>query len=141
MRLRRPRRPGRSGARRLRTASLPLLPLTVIGAVLAGLIGPEPTSDVPLPGADAVADSYDGFDADAAEQLRQDQCLMAGALRLGGPEMGSVAQTALNQTPQQLHVAADREYWNDTPLALAYVRDRGLIDQESATLDPRRQAW
>ncbi|GGL24911.1 hypothetical protein GCM10010095_07480 [Streptomyces anthocyanicus] len=117
------------------------MPLTVIGAVVAGLIGPEPPSDGPLPGTSAVADSYDGFDTDAAEQLRQDQCLMAGALRLGGPEMGGIAQTALNQTPEQLHVAADQEYWNDTPLALAYVKDRELIDQESATLDPRVQAW
>lgn len=117
------------------------MPLAVIGAVLAGLLGPETPSDGALPGTSAVADSYDGFDADAAEQLRQDQCLMAGALRLGGPQMGSVAQTALNQTPEQLHVTADQEYWNGTPLSGAYDKDRALIDQESATLGPRVQAW
>ena len=46
-----------------------------------------------------VADSYDGFDAKGAEQLRQDQCLLAGVLRQGGPTMFGIAQDGLNQAP------------------------------------------
>ncbi|MDX3853598.1 RICIN domain-containing protein [Streptomyces sp. AK02-01A] len=66
---------------------------------------------------------------------------MADALRLGGPRMVSLAQTGLNQTPEQLHSTADREYWNDTPLATAYAGDREDIDQEIDTLDPRLDSW
>ncbi|MEU3981703.1 HNH/ENDO VII family nuclease [Streptomyces sp. NPDC026672] len=110
-------------------------------AVLAGLLGPGSPAGGSLPDSATVADSYDGFDAKTAEQLRQDQCLMTDALRLGGTEMGGLAQNALNQSPEQLRVAANREYWNNTPLSVAYDKDRELIVQESATLDPRRDAW
>ncbi|MFK0117144.1 hypothetical protein [Streptomyces sp. NPDC090994] len=109
--------------------------------MLAGLLGPESPAAGRLPDSGLVADSYDGFDAEAAEQLRQDQCLMADALRVGGSEMSALAQAGLNQSPEQLRVTANREYWTDTPLAAAYVKDRELIDQEMATLDPRLEAW
>lgn len=66
---------------------------------------------------------------------------MADSLRLGGPEMGGVAQTGFNQTREQLRVTADRKYWNGTPLSVAYARDKELIEQESATLEPRVQSW
>ncbi|MFJ8489650.1 RICIN domain-containing protein [Streptomyces sp. NPDC094038] len=88
-----------------------------------------------------VADSYDGFDAAAAEQLRQDQCLMADALRIGGTSTVPLAQNALNQTADQLHTAANREYWNDTPLSTAFQQDRDTIDAASDVLPTRLAAW
>jgi len=41
--------------------------------------------------------SQDWYETTAAEQLREDQCLMNGVLQLGGPSMAAVAQDALNQ--------------------------------------------
>ncbi|GGU70739.1 hypothetical protein [Streptomyces daghestanicus] len=117
-----------------------LLPLLAVGAVLAGLLGESPAEER-LPDSSLVAGSYDGFDAEAAEQLRLDQCLMADALRVGGSGTSSLGQAGLNQSPEHLRVTADREYWNDTPLADAFIKDRELIDQEMATLDPRLDAW
>ncbi|MGX1475116.1 UNVERIFIED_CONTAM: hypothetical protein RKD50_003924 [Streptomyces canus] len=81
-----------------------------------------------------VGDSYDGFDAKAAEQLRQDQCLLGEALRMGGPAMFGVAQDGLNQTPDKLHTAANREYWNTTPLSTAFQRDRDAANTEGSAL-------
>ncbi|WP_406216663.1 ricin-type beta-trefoil lectin domain protein [Streptomyces canus] len=81
-----------------------------------------------------VGDSYDGFDAKAAEQLRQDQCLLGEALRMGGPAMFGVAQDGLNQTPDKLHTAANREYWNTTPLSTAFQQDRDAADKEGSAL-------
>nr|WP_229327861.1 RICIN domain-containing protein [Streptomyces sp. UNOC14_S4] len=94
-----------------------------------------------LTGAQAAADSYDGFDATAAEQLRQDQCLMAGVLRLGGPTMFGIAQDALNQTPDKLHSAANREYWNHTPLSDAFTQDRVDADKEADLLYRHVNDW
>ncbi|MEW2302217.1 RICIN domain-containing protein [Streptomyces sp. NPDC006655] len=88
-----------------------------------------------------VADSYDGFDTKAAEQLRQDQCLMAGVLRMGGPAMFSTAQNALSQTPDKLHTAANREYWNTTPLSTAYDQDKAAASKEGAALSDRIGEW
>ncbi|MFF8448026.1 RICIN domain-containing protein [Streptomyces leeuwenhoekii] len=109
--------------------------------MLAGLIGSQPSPDDGLSRTGTVADSYDGFDAKAAEQLRQDQCLMADALRLGGPVMGTLAQTGLNQTPEQLRVTANQEYWNNTPLSAAFQQDRDTVDQDLESLRTRVQAW
>ncbi|MGC0340321.1 ricin-type beta-trefoil lectin domain protein [Streptomyces sp. SLBN-8D4] len=79
-------------------------------------------------------DSYDGFDAKAAEQLRQDQCLLGEALRMGGPAMFGVAQDGLNQTPDKLHTAANRQYWETTPLSTAFKQDRDAADKEGSAL-------
>jgi hypothetical protein len=89
----------------------------------------------------AVADSYDGFDATAAEQLRQDQCLMAEVLRMGGPAMSGVAQNAFGQTPDKLHTAANRDYWETTPLSQAFEQDRDLLDAEGDARDVSRSSW
>ncbi|MFD6287518.1 RICIN domain-containing protein [Streptomyces sp. NPDC060205] len=108
--------------------------------MLAGLLGPQPPADNRVPSS-PVGDSYDGFDAGAAEQLRQDQCLMGDSLRLGGPAMGTLAQGGLTQTPEQLRVTAAREYWNNTPLAAAFQQDRDATGQNSAALSARVNAW
>ncbi|MFD3615212.1 ricin-type beta-trefoil lectin domain protein [Streptomyces sp. NPDC058676] len=91
--------------------------------------------------ASPVADSYDGFDTKAAEQLRQDQCLMADVLRMGGPGMFRTAQDALNQTPDKLHTAANRERWTDTPLAKAFEADRATASKEGEALDAYTEVW
>ena len=88
-----------------------------------------------------VADSYDGFDAKAAEQLRQDQCLMEDALRMGGASMYTTAQDGLNQTPDKLRTTADREYWNTTPLATAFDQDKAVADKEGDALNAYVDAW
>ncbi|MEU6371234.1 RICIN domain-containing protein [Streptomyces sp. NPDC046931] len=107
-------------------------------AVLAGL-AVQPGSS--LPPSVPVADSYDGFDAKGAEQLRQDQCLMAGALRLGGPGMYGLAQGALNQPADKLHGAANRDYWTDTPLSKAYDQDKAAADKEESALYAHIGDW
>ncbi|WP_328721872.1 RICIN domain-containing protein [Streptomyces sp. NBC_00247] len=113
--------------------------LAVVCALLASLVGARPAPVSPAMA--NVADSYDGFDAAAAEQLRQDQCLMAGALRVGGTSTVPVAQNALNQSPASLHTLADQEYWNGTPLSTAYEQDRDAIDATSDALVARLAAW
>ncbi|MEV6172883.1 RICIN domain-containing protein [Streptomyces sp. NPDC051954] len=113
-------------------------------AVLAGLAAqPDLLDRYARDAGDAVpvADSYDGFDAKGAEQLRQDQCLMADALRIGGAGMFTTAQNALNQTPDKLRTAANREYWTDTPLSTAYRQDKDAADKEGEALYARLQEW
>ncbi|WP_241757287.1 RICIN domain-containing protein [Streptomyces sp. WAC00263] len=113
-------------------------------AVLTGLaVQPGPldrnAGDV-SPVADS-GDSYDGFDAKAAEQLRQDQCLMADALRLGGPGMYTTAQDGLNQTPDKLHTVANREYWNTTPLSTAFKADQDAASKQGTALYDHVSDW
>jgi hypothetical protein len=93
------------------------------------------------PNTEPVADSYPWYDDTAAEQLRQDQCLMADVLRLGGPSMAATAQDGLNQTPDKLHVLADRKNWEQTPLAVAYNNDRDAAGREMDALSAQREAW
>ncbi|WP_434096667.1 RICIN domain-containing protein [Streptomyces mirabilis] len=93
------------------------------------------------PNIEPVADSYPWYDDTAAEQLRQDQCLMADVLRLGGPSMAATAQDGLNQTPDKLHILADRKNWEQTPLALAYNNDRDAAGKEMDALSAQREAW
>ncbi|MEU5079040.1 MULTISPECIES: hypothetical protein [Streptomyces] len=57
------------------------------------------------------AGTYGWFEDTAAEQLRQDQCLMSDVLRLGGTSMAATAQDGLNQPADKLHALADRQYW------------------------------
>ncbi|MBV2353803.1 hypothetical protein KUM39_05410 [Streptomyces sp. J2-1] len=56
-----------------------------------------------LAGAHASERPDDWYEDTADEQLRFDQCLMADALRLGGPGMYTFAQNALNQPSGKLH--------------------------------------
>ncbi|MYX98022.1 virulence factor, partial [Streptomyces sp. SID486] len=107
-------------------------------AVLAGL-AVQPGS-VRL-NAEPVSDSYPWYEDTAAEQLRQDQCLMGEVLRLGGPSMAAVAQDGLNQPSDRLHVLANREHWEKTPLAGAYDSDRAAAHKQMDDLDARQEAW
>ncbi|WP_328413605.1 RICIN domain-containing protein [Streptomyces violaceus] len=112
-------------------------------AVLAGLAVHPDVLDR-LTGTEAAApanDSVDWSDDTAAELLRQDQCLMAEVLRLGGPSMTATAQDGLDQPPDKLHALANRDHWEDTPLALAYQRDRDAARKELEALKNRLGEW
>lgn len=105
-------------------------------AVAAGLaILPGALEHDPRTG--AVADSDPALQAGSF--LRRDQCLMAGVLRLGGAAMAQTAQDGLNQPSDKLHALADWQYWQQTPLAAAYEKDRATGDQQLADLDATSQ--
>ncbi|NEA63819.1 virulence factor [Streptomyces sp. SID12488] len=88
-----------------------------------------------------LAADYDWYEDTAAEQLRQDQCLMSEVLRLGGPTMASTAKEALNQSPEGLRELADRDRWEDTPLAIAYESDRDAARAELDRLHVLHNSW
>ncbi|MFJ7157143.1 RICIN domain-containing protein [Streptomyces sp. NPDC101118] len=118
-----------------------LTPLVTSAAVLAllGGLAVQPGS-VPLR-AEPTGNTYDWREDTAAEQLRQDQCLMSDVLRLGGPAMTAAAQDGLNQPAATLHELADRTYWRTTPLGNAYEKDRAAAAKELAAIYARRDAW
>ncbi|MFD5596191.1 ricin-type beta-trefoil lectin domain protein [Streptomyces griseorubiginosus] len=124
---------------RARSGLLTPLLTSAVAVALIGSVAVQPdlisryAADDMAPAAD-VGDSYDGFDAKAAEQLRQDQCLLGEALRMGGPAMFGVAQDGLNQTPDKLHTAANRSYWETTPLSTAFKQDRDAANTEGSAL-------
>ncbi|WTY66536.1 ricin-type beta-trefoil lectin domain protein [Streptomyces sp. NBC_01410] len=86
-------------------------------------------------------DSEDWFEETADEEMRQDLCLMADVLRLGGPSMATTAQDGLNQPQDKLHELANREHWEDTPLAQAYKKDRDAASKELDALHALRDTW
>ncbi|MGX1476832.1 UNVERIFIED_CONTAM: hypothetical protein RKD50_005640 [Streptomyces canus] len=123
-------------------ATARLLPPVLATALLAGIaVGSGPV--VQNIGQDAVpaSDSYPWYQDTAAEQLRQDQCLMTDVLRLGGTSMATTAQDALNQPQDKLHTLADRAHWEQTPLATAYQKDRDLSARELDSINALRDAW
>jgi hypothetical protein len=85
--------------------------------------------------------SYDWYEETADETLRQDQCLMAEVLRLGGASMAATAQDALNQPQDKLHTLANRQHWENTPLAQAYKADRDAASKELDALHAQRGTW
>ncbi|MFF4018365.1 RICIN domain-containing protein [Streptomyces sp. NPDC001843] len=88
-----------------------------------------------------VDDSYNWYQDTAAEQLRQDQCLMAEVLRLGGPSMAATAKDGLNQPPDKLHVLANRQHWEQTPLATAFETDKDEARKEIDALSALEDGW
>ncbi|MFF7565542.1 ricin-type beta-trefoil lectin domain protein [Streptomyces pseudovenezuelae] len=131
-------KPGRIAVR----ATARLLPPVLATALLAGIaVGSGPVvQDIGRDAAPA-SDSYPWYQDTAAEQLRQDQCLMTDVLRLGGTTMATTAQDALNQPQDKLHTLADRAHWEQTPLATAYQKDRDLSARELDTIDALRDTW
>ncbi|MER7185119.1 RICIN domain-containing protein, partial [Streptomyces hyaluromycini] len=118
-----------------------LVPSVLALAVLATVAGRPDLPHDRAADLSPVADSYEGFDANAAEQLRQDQCLMAEVLRTGGAAMFGTAQDGLDQTPDKLHTAANREYWNTTALSTAYDKDKDTADKAGDALDAYIDVW
>ena len=148
MRLRRgrppraPRAPRALESKRFPTALTRLLPPVLATALLAGIaVGSGQV--LPTGGQDATpaSDSYPWYDDTAAEQLRQDQCLMTDVLRLGGTYMATTAQNALNQPQDTLHTLADRAHWEQTPLSTAYQKDRDFSTRELNQINALRDTW
>ncbi|MFB7541032.1 RICIN domain-containing protein [Streptomyces zaomyceticus] len=119
-----------------------LSPLTtsVVGLALLGGLAVQPGLPT-APRMGTVGNDYDWYTDTAAEQLRQDQCLMAEVLRVGGPAMAAVAKGGLDLPPEGLHTAADRKYWQDTPLATAFEKDKAAADKELADIHALRESW
>ncbi|MGW2823971.1 polymorphic toxin-type HINT domain-containing protein [Streptomyces sp. NPDC001443] len=83
------------------------------------------------------------FDLTAAERVRREQCLLSGVLRKGGPAMKEVARAGLIGTEDQLHTAADPEYWKEatTPLSSAFETDQAASEAKLDELWDRRYVW
>ncbi|MGW0422905.1 polymorphic toxin type 27 domain-containing protein [Streptomyces sp. NPDC003015] len=135
----------RTNARRrglfARSRFLPLTAMAVAGAIavtggqLPDVTGQsERTATAADPGPTA-------FDAKAAERVRQEQCLLSGVLRKGGPAMKEVARAGLIGTEDQLHTAADPSYWKDTALDAAYNKDKAAADAKLDELSGRPKVW
>ncbi|MFG2143633.1 RICIN domain-containing protein [Streptomyces sp. NPDC048696] len=106
-------------------------------AVRPDLAGTSGRDDMGL-----VGDSYDGYDTKTAEQLREDQCVAADALRKGGPSMYALAQDAIGLPPDQLHQKVYRDLLNDkTPLHQAHNADSDSTDQWLKKVSDQEQAW
>ncbi|MFJ7149008.1 ricin-type beta-trefoil lectin domain protein [Streptomyces sp. NPDC100445] len=137
--LRRPvRKPGRRPRRLAGTATtvVPLATLALLATVAvqpASALGQNPRTA-------PAADSYDGFDAKAAEQLRFDQCLMADGLRRGGSNVYGLAGTSLPLPADQLHQKADRTYGTGA-FAQAWQKDNDDSDAWVKKTEDTRQSW
>ncbi|UYQ61940.1 ricin-type beta-trefoil lectin domain protein [Streptomyces peucetius] len=112
-------------------------------AVLGGLaVQPGQSGGDAEPRMATVGDSYDGYDAKAAERLREDQCLAGEALRTGGPSMFALAQEAIALPPDQLHKKLERDIFSDkTPLHTAYRADSARTDQWVDKVQKQGYAW
>ncbi|MYX94959.1 virulence factor, partial [Streptomyces sp. SID486] len=136
------RRPERIRGKRPRwmaRLATPVVPLAFL-ALLAPVAVPEALAADRAPDASPAADSYDGFDAKAAEQLRFDQCLMADGLRRGGPNLYGLAGTSASLPADQLHQKADRTYGTGA-YALAWQKDRDDTDAWVKKTQDTRQGW
>ncbi|WP_078941427.1 ricin-type beta-trefoil lectin domain protein [Streptomyces cellulosae] len=112
-------------------------------AVLGGLaVQPESLGRDAVQNTAAASDSYDGFDTEAAEQLRDDQCVAAYALRTGGPSMFALAQNAIGLPPDQLHQKVDRDlYDTTTPLHQANSADDTHTSQWTKKVNDQEYAF
>ncbi|MGX1625764.1 RICIN domain-containing protein [Streptomyces sp. NPDC055506] len=119
----------------------PVVTSVVAASVLSGLAVQPDVLQLTAAKAAAANDSYDWSEDTAAEQLRQDQCLMADVLRLGGPSMATTAQDGLNQTPAKLRELANRDNWENTPLSAAYQKDKDAASKELNALNALRDGW
>ncbi|MFF5424868.1 MULTISPECIES: ricin-type beta-trefoil lectin domain protein [unclassified Streptomyces] len=120
-----------------------LTPLTtsVVGLAVLGGLAVQPGLPGTGPRMATVGNDFDWYEETAAEQLRQDQCLMAEVLRMGGPAMAGVAQGGLDLPPEGLHTAANPKYWEKTPLSTAYEKDQAAADKELAGIFALRESW
>ncbi|MFE5977742.1 RICIN domain-containing protein [Streptomyces sp. NPDC056460] len=115
-------------------------------AVLAVVGGVAVRPDLAVQNAESVAaaaDSYDGYDAKAAQQLREDQCLGTEALRMGGPNISALAQSSLVLPPDQLHKKLERDIFsgNMTPLREAANADQALTELWLDKVRKQGYAW
>ncbi|AYG78258.1 Glucan endo-1,3-beta-glucosidase [Streptomyces hundungensis] len=55
--------------------------------------------------------------------------------------MAQIAQNGLNQPVDKLHALADRQFWQQTPLATAYQTDRDSADRELKNISSVEWEW
>ncbi|MGW1200082.1 hypothetical protein ACWD4B_30220 [Streptomyces sp. NPDC002536] len=114
------------------TAAAVTMAITVSGSELQPLRGNSPV---------AAADDPGGFDLKNAAQVREDQCRLGYVLRKGGANMKAVARAGLAGTGAELHAAANPNYWEGTPLADAFRKDRDWSDAKMNELWARNPVW
>ena len=112
-------------------------------SVLCGLaVQPDQSARYTPDDAVPVADSYDGYDTKAAEQLREDQCVAVDALRKGGPNLFALAQNAIGLPADQLHQKVKRDLAdNNSPLHQASYADSAGSDQSVKKANDQENAW
>ncbi|MGW8599927.1 ricin-type beta-trefoil lectin domain protein [Streptomyces sp. NPDC055893] len=122
------------------TAITSIAALAVLGGVA---VRPDMAVQNTEPDMTAVADSYDGYDVKAAQQLREDQCLGTEALRMGGPNVSTLAQSSLVLPPDQLHKKLERDIFsgNMTPLREAANADQALTELWLDKVQRQGYAW
>lgn len=81
------------------------------------------------------------YDLDAAQKIREAQCLLGNVLRKGGAEMKAVARKGLKGTESELLTAAASNYWDGTPLSAAYEKDQTAAEAKVAEMGERKRAW
>ncbi|MGW6910816.1 polymorphic toxin-type HINT domain-containing protein [Streptomyces sp. NPDC054940] len=126
----------RGGWSRLLTTTA-LATATAIAVTSGQLPTPAPRQTATV--ADNPADTP--FDLTNAQRVREEQCLLSGVLRKGGPAMKEIARAGLIGTEEQLHTAANPDYWTDTPLAGAFKGDRTVAEAKLDELAGRRKVW
>ncbi|RPK57792.1 hypothetical protein EES43_20815 [Streptomyces sp. ADI96-02] len=130
------RRPRGSWSRLLTTTALATA-LTVV--VTGNPLPPPPAERIEL----AAVPETSGYDLDAAAETRAEQCLLNLMLRKGGQELKAVSRAGLSGTDEDLHRAAESEYWYDgkTPLAVAFAKDKAWTDAKGDELWGRDAVW
>ncbi|MHC6626188.1 polymorphic toxin-type HINT domain-containing protein [Streptomyces globosus] len=81
------------------------------------------------------------YDLEAAQKIREAQCLLGNVLRKGGTEMKAVARAGLKGTEPELLAAAARNYWDGTPLSAAYKKDHAAAYAKFGEMEARNKAW
>ncbi|MBT2466504.1 virulence factor [Streptomyces sp. ISL-66] len=81
------------------------------------------------------------YDLEAAQKVREAQCLLGNVLRKGGAEMKAVARTGMKGTEAELLATGARNYWDGTPLSAAYAKDHAAANAKFAEMDDRKKAW
>ncbi|MEU4348642.1 polymorphic toxin-type HINT domain-containing protein [Streptomyces sp. NPDC023838] len=131
----------RTGRRRLGSWSKTLAATALAASVALTVSG---SGVQPLPGtrpAAAAEDDPGAFDLDKAARIRADQCLLGTFLHKGGAEMKAVARGGLSGTDDELHAAAAPDFWEHTPLDLAYKKDHEASSAKMDELTSRFDAW
>jgi hypothetical protein len=128
---------------RIRGSWSRLLTATALATATAVAVtsGQLPDLTGPRTAAAAADDPAPAFDLKNAERVRQEQCLLSGVLRKGGPAMKEVSRAGLIGTEEQLHTAADPKYWNGTPLSTAFTKDRTAASAKLDELVGRKSVW
>ncbi|MEV4350593.1 RICIN domain-containing protein, partial [Actinoplanes sp. NPDC049596] len=123
---------GRFGVRVIHAFAALLTSLTVVLAVPAHAAV-----------ADGPTDTWtsDGRLDDGLGVARLDRCRLGFVNQAGGPAIRAVAQAALNGTDAQMHTAADPDYWDDTPLSVAYKQDDDSYLAKMDQLYARKDVW